>query len=243
EGKTLQYSNDSVEMLLRDGRYFEFKPSDARNYRKTSSRFRSYSAGEMRSRLANELGKQFSITGTGHYLVAHPRGQKDLWANRFEDLYRDFVHYFSVRGLSLREPEFPMVAVVWKNKQDFQRNARRSGLDISDNVLGYYWPMTNRVHLFDTSSGRGDRAGWKKNAATIIHEVTHQTAYNTGVHTRFADTPTWVAEGLGTLFEAPGIHSPRDYRRQSDRINRGRITSFKSKASRLKDGFLVDLVG
>jgi len=32
-------------------------------------------------------------------------------------------------------------------------------------------------------------------------------AFNTGIHSRYAPTPTWVAEGLATLFEAPGVRS------------------------------------
>ena len=39
---------------------------------------------------------------------------------------------------------------------------------------------------------------------TIIHEATHQTAYNVGVHARFADQPRWLVEGLAMMFEAEG---------------------------------------
>src|SRR5690606_892049 len=62
----------------------------------------------------------------------------------------------------------------------------------------------------------------------IVHEATHQTAFNTALHRRFAQTPTWVIEGLGTLFEPRGVWNSRDYPEQEDRINRERLDYFKA---------------
>ncbi|MCC7421790.1 MAG: DUF1570 domain-containing protein [Planctomycetaceae bacterium] len=66
---------------------------------------------------------------------------------------------------------------------------------------------------------------------TIIHETTHQVAYNTGLHPRLGETPRWVVEGLATLFEAPGV---RDGGSKSgpiaQRINRERYLRFGSYA-------------
>jgi hypothetical protein len=242
EGQPLYHSPDLAQMMLRDGRLFEFRPSDVVSIRKSASSFRSYSDGQMRSRLAGEFGNQFEITGTGNYLVVYPRGQKDLWAQRFEDLHRDFVHYFAVRGFKIGEPEFPLIGVVWPSAEEFRRHAIRSGANIGPNVVGYYSPTTNRVHLYDAMKGKHDRSGLQQTASTIIHEVTHQTAFNTGIHTRFAGTPMWVAEGLGTLFEARGVYSSRQYPHQSDRINRERLRSYKARAKDLADGFVMDMI-
>ena len=181
----------------------------------------------MRSRLAEEFGPGYEITGTGHYLVVHPRDQGDHWADRFEDLYHSFVHYFSVRGLHVSEPRFPLVAIVFHNQQEYQSYAARHVAPVGANVLGYYSPMTNRVCLFDSAGGRGGRAASQQNIDTIIHEVTHQTAFNTGVHARFAGCPRWLAEGLAMLFEARGVHSSTQYPNQADRVNRGRLAEFR----------------
>jgi hypothetical protein len=242
EGRPVYQSNNRIQVLLRDGALLDFRPSEARNMRKSAAKFRGYSAGELRGRLAREFGKHFEVTGTGHYLVVHPRGQKDRWAKRFEDLYRDFVHYFSVRGFKMQRPDYPLVAVVWKTRKDFFRHAAESGTKIASNVLGYYSPITNRVHLYDSSGGSNKNMKWQQTASTIIHEVTHQTAFNTGIHVRFAGTPLWVAEGLGTLFEAPGIHSSRKYARQKDRINRGRLLAYKGRKDDFRPGFIKELI-
>ena len=39
--------------------------------------------------------------------------------------------------------------------------------------------------------------------ATIIHEATHQIAFNCGLHRRYADNPLWLTEGMAIYFEVP----------------------------------------
>ncbi len=73
----------------------------------------------------------------------------------------------------------------------------RQGDKIDSRVLGYYSSRSNRITLYDVGGTAAGSAAWHQNADTIIHEATHQTAYNTGVHRRFAQTPKWVVEGLG----------------------------------------------
>ena len=54
--------------------------------------------------------------------------------------------------------------------------------------------------------------------ATIVHEATHQIAFNCGLQTRLADIPLWLCEGMAVYFEAPDLteqprlarHRPRE---------------------------------
>jgi hypothetical protein len=128
----------------------------------------------------------------------------------------------------LTEPQFPLVAVVYPRQADFQSQASREGVVNSGGLLGYYSPATNRILMYDASQAFGD---WSINAETIIHEAAHQSAFNTGVHSRFGVAPRWVAEGLGTMFEARGVWQSRTYPQQADRINRGRLQSWRQYAS------------
>jgi hypothetical protein len=241
EGMPLAWTSRQVYLLSRDGRLWDFAPGKTNNYRKTSSHFAAYSAAEIAARLERELDGKLKVTGTGHYLVAHPPG-KEAWAQRFEDLYRSTVNYFGRRGLRIHEPEFPLIAVVWPKREDFLRYAAREGSQVASGVLGFYSPTSNRVTLYDQASGSG--RGWQQNEATIIHEATHQMAFNTGVHNRFAPTPRWLAEGLGTMFEAPGVWDWRNHPQLKDRVNRGRLADFRhwQKNGRTKGAF-VNLVG
>ena len=227
EGAPLAWDSSEVHLLGRDGRLWEFEPDKATDYHKTSNRFRPYSVSELRAELLRELGREFQVTGTGHYLVAHPLGRRDQWAERFEDLYRSFLQYFTVRGFRLAEPQFLLMAVVCHDQEEFLRLSASQGLPASPGVLGWYAHGSNRVFLYDVGAGDEDSKDWKQNASTAIHEATHQTAFNTGVHSRYVPTPVWVAEGLATNFEAPGVYDSRNHPLRSDRVNRGRFGVFK----------------
>lgn len=226
EGRPLTWSEEFVYLLSRDGQLVTFEPEEASDYEKTAPRFTGYSTAKMRSSLYKEFGQDYEVSGTRHYLVVHPKGQKNLWAERFESLYRSFVHYFLVRGFQPREPEFPLVAIVFRTHGEYQHYAIAEKSYLGSNTLGHYSPRTNRIALFDSTGGR-ETGDWSQNADTIIHEATHQTAYNTGIHTRFAGVPRWLSEGLATMFEARGVWDSRSYSTTRDRINRGRLDEFK----------------
>ena len=228
EGTPLAWNARLVQLLGRDGRLWEFDPRQATNVRKTSGRFSSYTTSELRALLLRSLGSGYEVSGTSHYLVAHPSGQRDKWPQRFEDLYRSFVHYFFVRRFRLVEPPFPLLAVVCKDRADFRRYSAEEQGVVPAGVIGLYGLDSNRIILYDMHA-KGDSENWQQNASAIIHEVTHQTAFNTGVHSRYTPPPLWVVEGLATMFEAPGVYDSRHHTRRSDRINRGRLRDFRSR--------------
>jgi len=227
EGAPLAWNRREVRLLGRDGHLWEFAPGQAADYRKTSDWFQSYSVSELRAMLLRELGEGFEVSGTGHYLVAHPRGQRDQWAQRFEDLYRSFTHYFSVRGLKLEEPPFPLIGIVCRNRRDFLRYSAGQGGPTAAGILGYYSLQSNRIVLYDAAAGQSSAASWQESASTVIHEATHQTAFNRGIHSRYSPPPRWVAEGLATMFEASGVYDASRFTRQSDRVNRGCLRRFR----------------
>jgi hypothetical protein len=229
EGTPLSWSEKKVFFLARDGQLAEFSPSEPTNYAKVAGGFHSYSQGEIRGLLLHEFGQGYEVSGVGHYLIVHPAGKRDQWAPRFEELFRSFVQYFSARGWQLTEPRFPLVAVIYPRQVDFWQQATREGLRQTPGVLGYYSPKTNRILMFDAAAPGGG-FDWTTNAETIIHEAAHQSAFNTGVHTRFGDPPRWVVEGLGTMFEARGVWQSRTYPNLSDRINRGRLEAWRRYA-------------
>ncbi len=192
----------------------------------TSERSKGASSSKIRAALIRDLGRGYEVTGTGHYLVAHPRGQRTRWPQRFEELYRSFVHYFAVRGLKLKEPSSPLVGIVCTDRRQFARYAAERGKQIQPGVFGYYSLRSNRNIVYDIN-GLAGVDDWHKTASVIIHESTHQTAFNTGVHSRWTPPPLWVAEGLATMFEARGVCDSRHYPNRKDRINRAQLYAFK----------------
>jgi hypothetical protein len=241
EGVPLAWFKDRVFLLERNGAMIDFAPNQAQDYRKISESFTPLPQGILRGELEREFGPNFEVTGTGHFLVVHPKGQRQ-WADRFEDMYRACVMYFSVRGFTLTDPQFPLVAIVFANRDDFRHYAAKDTVPAGAGLLGYYSPHTNRVALFDVGAGKASSAQWEQNFATVVHEASHQTCFNTGIHSRWSPPPRWVAEGLGTMFEAPGVGDSRSYPNEKDRINRGRLNDFKMLLSKRKPEALAAML-
>ncbi len=105
----------------------------------------------------------------------------------------------------MAEPEFPLVALVLKDREDFVEHAGAEIGDTANVVMGYYHLGSNRMMTYDVPN-------FERNVATIIHEATHQLAYNSGMQTRYADNPMWVTEGLAMFFESPDRRNPKKWR-------------------------------
>lgn len=237
EGQPLQWSDSQMLLLGRDGQLHEFHPKEAQNSKKIGTGFRGYTSGEMKALLRREFDERFGMTTTQHFVVVHPKGRWSNWADRLESLYRSFNHYMQVRGFRLERPAVPLVAVVFRNQGDYYRHAAAGGTPLQPGTLGHYDPQSNRIFLFDSGS-----KDWSVNAETIIHEATHQTAFNVGVHRRFAEQPRWLVEGLAMMFEARGVWNARSVYTQSDRLNRDRLDDFRYFLKARPDGAIAALL-
>ena len=240
EGQPLEWDDRTMLLLGRDGQLYQFANAAAQKSRKTGPAFQGYSAGEMSERLRTEFGKEFRITTTSHFVVVHPHGEWRAWADRLESLFRSFTHSMQVRGFRVRAPKVPLVAVVFRTQSEYYRYASASGTPLQPGTLGHYDPKSNRILLFNAGHATGD--DWSVNAETIIHEATHQTAFNVGVHRRFAEQPRWLVEGLAMMFEARGVWDGRSIYTRSDRINRGRLNDFRYYQPQLSSGAIRVLV-
>jgi hypothetical protein len=65
---------------------------------------------------------------------------------------------------------------------------------------------------------------------TVWHEAAHQIAFNRGIHQRLSDPPLWLAEGLASIFEAPGMMLQRSTMNPSDLLNESRWGNWKKLA-------------
>lgn len=241
EGSQLFWSSDFGTVLSRDGRWINVETPKVENLRQVSNSFRPYSPSDLRGMLQQEFGNAYEVTSDKHYLIVFPVGERNLWAPRFEQLYGSFLQYFTARGWRPHDPQFPLIAVVFSSEREFQAYATREGSKLGPGTLGYYSPKSNRILLYDITKTM--QLDWSVNAETIIHEAAHQTAFNTGVHNRFAQPSRWIVEGLGTMFEARGVWDSSRYKSQTDRINRHRFAAFQNYAkTRRKPGALAELV-
>ena len=239
-GAPLGVERETLLLLGTDGRLWQFEEHEVRQFENTGRLFRPDSHSRLAAQWQKRLGTPFRTTTTRHYVVVHPAGAA-RWAQEFETVYRSFWHYFSVRGFRLREPQFPLVAVVLRSHAEYLQVASRHAGSVPQWSGGIYFPTTNVVMLSQERSG-GSRPD-PETLARIVHEVTHQAAYNTGVHDRLRGSPRWVVEGLATVFEVPAVWQRATSSSRSQRVHRDELNTLLARhRSAAKENWLAELV-
>ena len=182
-------------------------------------------------KLAAELPAGFRIHPTQHYLICYNTSPAYAqWVGSlFERLYKGFYNYWSKKGAELHEPQFPLVALVFDSKEAFKKHTEAELGQGFDSIIGYYSLKTNRMTMYDLTGVEGSRLGSQRTAAsriqqilsqpgaertvaTIVHEATHQLAFNSGLQVRYADVPFWVSEGIAIFFETPDLDNAKGWR-------------------------------
>ena len=255
-GKVIAHNDRLFWLLGRDGVLHRLETGRVESYRQIASQFQSWSMSIVRDQLRRELGSGYAVTGSRHYLVcARDERVAGQYAELLEDLFRSFHLYFSVRGFKVPEPDFPLVAIVFPNHAAFARYAKNEQIPVGASLRGYYLASSNRIALFEGDvqppamsrlplepepliagnpftvphDADSDAAWCVIETAlqdTLIHEATHQVAFNSGLHTRVGTNPKWVVEGLATVFEAPGIRNSSANLAPRTRINSERFLWF-----------------
>jgi len=256
QGKVVAHDDQLFWLLAQDGRLRTLPADSVRKFRQVAPQFSGAPNSVLRDALRRELGREYDVVGTRHYAVcAHSDQKARLYADAFEELYRTFQLYFSVRGFKITEPEFPMVAIIFPDYESFGKYARAEKVTASRNMRGYYLTTSNRIALYEAletdrqtlrapggfqlEPPDGDLGMWSMFEGslkdTLIHEATHQAAFNTGLHSRIGPSPKWVVEGLATVFEAPGIRTPGSASVKT-RINRERFLWFSDYSKSRRKG-------
>jgi hypothetical protein len=201
------------------------------------------SAREFGERVLAGLPAGFELLVTRHYVVCFntSRDYAAWCAALFERLHDGFTNYWTKAGLPLADPHRPLVVVIFATRQAYEAHAVADLGPAAGQVVGYYNLLSNRVVTFDLTGSdrlapRGRRPGQagmeilaspaaSGMVATIVHEATHQLAFNGGLHQRLAAVPLWVSEGIATYFETPDLESPRGWRAIGS-VNRPRLDHF-----------------
>lgn len=249
-GKLIAKTKSKAMLLDRTGQLQEVCLSTG-ILKPTASQFQSLSVVELRNQLAREFGKSFEVGTTRHYVVLAPATRAARYAAIFEEQFATMQRYFKLRGFTVSDPAFPLVAIVFPNRSQFVAYAQNDGAKTMAGMLGYYSPRSNRVALFEMSeksiaqsrlSISGALAVGVENRqplfgstngdlqSTMIHEATHQVAYNIGLHPRLGEMPRWVVEGMATLFEPEGVRNASSGGTVQNRLNRDRFINFQNFA-------------
>ena len=239
-----------------DGRIWQVTPDKLKQKQEATIPFAALSPAEVGQQLTQELGNGFVSYSTDHYaLCTNASEAYARWCvTLLERLATAFRAYWTQREYKTVDHEFPLVAIVFQKQTQF---AEFATVDVSPElatVPGYFSIPTNRIVLHDlTQATQGQpvrsseeidqRLGAAQyNVATMIHEATHQIAFNCGLHTRMADNPMWMTEGMATFFETPDLRGKAGWK-TAGQINRPRLQRFKEfLAQRRADDSLQTLV-
>ncbi len=258
-GRTLVEALDGGVLLQSpDGTLWTLKPEEILSKASDDTPFRSFTREEYSDFLLKQLPEDFTVHPTAHYLIFHntSRNYAQWCGSLFERLYMAFSNYWKQKGLKLSEPEFPLAAVVFKDRKSYMAYAEAELGGAVEVVVGFYSLRTNRMTMFDLSEtaqyagDRGARAAINqilmqlnafKTVSTIVHEATHQIAFNRGMHQRYADCPLWFVEGLAVYFETPDLRSARGWR-DIGGVNQLRLSDFAKYARRRPSDSLRTLI-
>jgi hypothetical protein len=94
-----------------------------------------------------------------------------------------------------------MVAVVLPDRTAFHAELDRQKIP-HRSIAGIYIANSNRVYTYDSGMS-------SSTIAVLRHEAAHQSAFNSNIHSRLNETPKWITEGLGMLFESPAMADGR----------------------------------
>jgi hypothetical protein len=226
-GRVLVEARDGGLLVeTRDRQLWTVTPDQLRRREATDDDFRPMDAEELGRSLLDELGPGFEIVTTRHYVICTNAGRKyaEWCGGLFERLLEAFLTHWRARPLRLQEPESPLVAIVFASQPQFAEFAARDAGAASAGAIGYYSTRTNRIVLYDLTAGpdaapvrtaaeiNRKLAAAPLNVATVVHEATHQIAFNCGLHTRYADNPLWLTEGMAMYFETPDLESRAGWR-------------------------------
>ncbi len=215
----------------------------------------------LEAHLLEQLPAGFKVHRTAHYLVCYntSRDYAKWCGSLLERLYLAFTNHWSRRGFELHEPSGPLVAMVFADASSYRAFGKDELGSAADKIIGYYSLRTNRVSMYDLTgseslrgleSRRGGAAEINRLlsrsaaiplVATIVHEATHQIAFNCGLHARYADVPLWLSEGLAVFFETPDLSSKKGWR-SIGAVNRPRLATFRANLAARPAGSLVSLL-
>jgi hypothetical protein len=241
-----------------DGVLWAVEPQELVEHKQDTKPFAPADADALSKKLLEELGEGFAVHKTTHYVIAYNTSKAYAqWCGAlYERLYASFFNYWERRGLKLSEPEQPLVAVVFDRQESYIRYARPELGEAAEAVIGYYNLQSNRVAMYDLTAAnvRGSRVGTmaqinavlsrpeaSATVATIIHEATHQLAFNCGIHQRLADIPLWLSEGFAMYFETPDLESTKGWRTIGG-VNRPRLVQLRKSLGRRPADSLTTLL-
>jgi hypothetical protein len=248
-----------------DGVIWSIEHNELQGRERLGTPFKPLTSAELSEQILAELPAGFRTHTTPHYVVCYntSRAYAQWTGSLLERLYQAFTNYWQHRGFDLHEPEFPLGVVVFADRTSYDQASREDLPAGTGNIVGFYSLRSNRINMFDLTGSEvvskqtgvaANRRGSMREinqmlsqpaatplVATVVHEATHQIAFNCGMQTRFADIPLWLCEGMAVYFEAPDLASRSGWQ-GIGRLNYPRLERFRTNLTSWHDGSLEEML-
>lgn len=217
-------------MLLEDrsGRIHSLLPTEIVKRKTTDTPFSYLPVTDASANLLQRHGSTFAIHETDHFLLCSDAS--DIYTvycgKLLESVLTKYQAFFRESAVTLNSPATKLQVVIFRNPTTFSEHARQQHpeTDFSD-VPGYYSIRDNQMLVTAVSGDRLFRREsdlvreLKKNrrqVETLVHEVIHQLAFNTGLQVRYAANPMWLSEGFAVYFEGTSGSGPLAWNRPGE---------------------------
>lgn len=248
EGRTLMRDSGGGRLVqAEDGALWLIEAKNLLRAEPREAAFRPLNAKELAQRMLAELPAGFQSHQTAHYVVCYntSREYAEWTSSLLERLHRAFTAYWKRQGFDLHPPEFPLPAIVYASQAEYVAASQGELGGSAASVVGYYSMASNRVQMYDLTGAeavlRAQRVRVSRTdisrllstpaaeplVATVVHEATHQIAFNCGLQQRFAQLPLWLVEGMATYFETPDLGAGRGWR-GIGKVNYLRLALFRN---------------
>src|SRR3954470_7675043 len=256
DGRILIEAADG-DLLLQtnDGQLYPIDRANIHERTKLDEPFKPLAPQALAERLVSEMPAGFRSYNTPHYVVIFDtsRTYAQWTSSMLERLHKAFTNYWVGQGIELHDPEFPLPVMLFATRQEYDQASREDIPGGTGSIIGFYSLRSNRVNMFDLTGMEAVRGGGRGSikeinqmlsqpaavplVATVVHEATHQIAFNCGLQQRYADIPLWLCEGMAVYFEAPDLASAHGWR-GIGRVNYPRLETYRKNLSSWNDNSL-----
>lgn len=256
----IEAENGDLLLQTNDGTLWSLERGQIQTRKQLDESFQPLAPAALAERLVSEMPAGFRSYTTPHYVVVYntSRAYAQWTSSLLERLHKAFTNYWEGQGIVLHEPQFPLPVLLFADRQEYDRASREDLPNGTGSIIGFYSLRSNRVNMFDLTGVEAVRGGGGRGSikeinqmlsepaavplvATVVHEATHQIAFNCGLQQRYADIPLWLCEGMAVYFEAPDLASTRGWR-GIGRVNYPRLETFRKNLSNWHEGSLENLL-
>ena len=149
KGMLVAKSAHECFIVDRFGRQIRLPIANLKSFSVVAESFRPASQSEFRRQLESELGPEYEVATSKHYVVAGTRGHGRSYAALFENIFNQVDAFYTLRGFRTLEPATPLVALILEDQAAFKKYCEGDQMAWSEGLRGYYSLKSNRVVMYN----------------------------------------------------------------------------------------------